>query len=262
VVYPHIYFSHKGLKMFQHFVFSGGGIKAVAYIGLLDVLKDYNLIHYNPVFHSVSMASIVTTLYQNYGNETLNIFKSIPFKDIQLRPSPKGLYSVNKLHKSMENSKVFTKKVKTENIVFSMKDNDGNFISHIEKELRLIDLICNTITIPYLVKPLSNLYDGGVVNNFPVENIPKNISDDSILMVDINSRGGIIRSLINQKSVCTKYRMSNYLDIPNKEKFDNQSIFNGILKNKKDLNNIIDFNYNFGRSLAYYILDDLNFFRR
>jgi hypothetical protein len=240
------------------FVFSGGGIRAVAYFGVLDRLREHGLLVSDMRFFCTSMASIVTSLYKIDPSKALGIFLKLPFDKIRLRPSINGFYDMSKYKKELFNifGDMF---IATSDITLAKFDKNKSFIPYNQDISRVSDLFVNTITIPILVKPTDILYDGGVVNNFPREKATNPIE------IDINgSAKGVlrssIRSVINAKSIGAKYRLS----IPNQfenlswyDKFSKITIFDGILKNRSDLRYIMKVCYNFGLELGDLIIHDM-----
>lgn len=155
-------------------VLSGGGVRAIAHIGLIKVLLENDIVPTK--VSGTSAGALVCALYANGYNtdEMVQFFKQTPILDFSLYAIKKpGLLDSGKYER-------FFKKFFTENAFEKLKypltitatnllSGELEFFSKGE----LIKPLIASCALPPLFSPLKindKLYsDGGILNNFPVE---------------------------------------------------------------------------------------------
>ncbi|GAA4804374.1 patatin-like phospholipase family protein [Litoribaculum gwangyangense] len=159
-------------------VLSGGGVRAIAHIGLVKVLLEHDIV---PTHVSgTSAGALVSALYANGYNtdEMIQFFKQTPILDFSLYALKKpGLLDSEKYIRYF--NKFFTEN-SFEKLKYPLTITATNLLSgRLEyfSEGELIKPLIASCALPPLFSPLKindNLYsDGGILNNFPVEPLKK-----------------------------------------------------------------------------------------
>lgn len=204
-------------------VLSGGGVRAIAHIGLLQVLNENNI---RPTHLSgTSAGALIAALYAaNYSpKEMLSFFEQTPLLKLTL-------YAINKPG-IMDSEKyiLFFKKFfpnnSFESLNFPVTVTATNLLNgklEYFNSGELIKPLIASSALPPIFSPVeinNNLYsDGGVLNNFPVE--PLKNSCDTIIGSFVNPITEIDKSEINS-SLKLLYRVYHLgLDASNIKKFD------------------------------------------
>lgn len=204
-------------------VLSGGGVRAIAHIGLLAVLKENNI---KPThLAGTSAGALIAALYAaNYTpNEMLSFFEQTPLLKL-------SMYAINKPG-IMDSDKyiLFFKKYFPQNSFESLSypvsvtaTNLLNGKLEYFNSGELIKPLIASSALPPIFSPVeikNNLYsDGGVLNNFPVE--PLKETCDTIIGSFVNPITKINKSEINS-SLKLLYRVYHLgLDASNIKKFD------------------------------------------
>lgn len=159
-------------------VLSGGGVRAIAHIGLIKVLLEHGIIPND--ISGTSGGALVGALYANGydANEMTRFFKETPILDFSLYAIKKpGILDSEKYEK-------FFKKYFDENdfkaLKYPMTTTATNLLTgklEYFSQGELIKPLIASCAIPPLFSPLKindNFYsDGGILNNFPVEPLKK-----------------------------------------------------------------------------------------
>ena len=169
-------------------VFSGGGARVAAHIGVLQALNENGI--YPTHISGASGGALIGALYcHGYSPlEILELSKSQSFlKIFKIGFTNKGLIEMTHLKKFLSNHIVDDfKKLKIPLYVSVTNLNLGNF--EIKSSGKLIECLCATCAVPLLFKPIKmdgNLYiDGGLLNNLPIE--PLLNTCDEIIGVSVN----------------------------------------------------------------------------
>ena len=157
-------------------VFSGGGIRGLAHVGLLQVLEEYNI--QPQIITGSSAGAIIGALYgAGYrGEDMVAFFENTPLFNF-------SFYSISKPGlMDSERYRVFFEKYFPRDTFNSLAVDlqvavtdilEGDY--KIFKEGKLIDPLIASAALPPLFSPVEiqgKLYsDGGIMNNFPVESI-------------------------------------------------------------------------------------------
>ena len=159
-------------------VLSGGGVRAIAHIGLIQALLENEIV---PNYISgTSGGALVGALYaaEYSSKEMIHFFKKTPILDF-------SLYALNKpgFLDSEKYEKFFKKYFKEnafEKLKFPLTTTATNLLSgklEYFREGELIKPLIASCALPPLFSPLkinNNYYsDGGILNNFPVEPLKK-----------------------------------------------------------------------------------------
>lgn len=170
-------------------VLSGGGVRAIAHIGLLQALKENNI--HPQIIAGTSGGAMVGALYAaGYDTQTmLQFFKDTPLFKFSLYTLNKpGIMDTDKysvFFKSYFNEDSFEKLKKPLYVTATnLLTGKAEFFSSGE----LIRPILASAALPPIFSPIEigeNLYsDGGILNNFPVE--PLHISCKKIIGSFVN----------------------------------------------------------------------------
>lgn len=175
-------------------VFSGGGMKGIAYIGVLKALEELEFIQYFDTFSGASVGSLILLLYLlGYTASELlklvigldiNKLKSIDlfglFNNFGIDNGNKLMYVVKKLFKKKNIDENITMKEFYEltNKTLYMSTvclNTGTieYLSHkTHPSLQILKAVRMSTAIPWFYTPVNHdnkLYiDGGVIDNYPI----------------------------------------------------------------------------------------------
>lgn len=155
-------------------VLSGGGVRAIAHIGLIKVLLENEIIP-NQI-SGTSGGALVGALYAAGYNpeEMIHFFKQTPVLDFSLYTLKKpGLLDSEKYEKFFQK---YFKENAFEKLKYPLTTTATNLLSgklEYFSEGELIKPLIASCALPPLFSPLkinNNYYsDGGILNNFPVE---------------------------------------------------------------------------------------------
>jgi NTE family protein len=236
-------------------VLSGGGVRAIAHIGFIQVLLDNNIVPTKVA--GTSAGALVSALYAaGYSpKEMLSFFEQTPLLKL-------SLYAMNKPG-IMDSDKyaLFFKKFFPDNSFESLKyPLTVTATNLIEGKLdffnsgELIKPLIASSALPPIFSPIEieeNLYsDGGILNNFPIEPL---LDCDIILGSFVNPVAKIDKSEINS-SLKLLYRVYHIgLDAVNVKKFNQCNyVFAPVELNKIGVldGNAVKKAYNLGYELA------------
>ncbi len=187
-------------------VLSGGSARGIAHIGVLSVLKEYNI----PIdlIIGVSMGSIVGGYYA-YGYSPAQIYNKAGqfdlFSIINIRPNGKGLFNGRKelemFRKDVDGARIEDLKIP---LVIVATDLIGKKVFLFRKGPLAIAMRASS-AIPGLFKPVKYknhlLVDGGVLDDVPAD-IAKRMGADIIIVSDVT----VLDTLYNhgiRKSILT-----------------------------------------------------------
>ncbi|NLP57788.1 patatin-like phospholipase family protein [Lutibacter sp. B1] len=203
-------------------VLSGGGVKALAHVGLIQVLLENNIVP--QIVSGTSGGALVSALYAaGYSTEEMIVF----FKQTPLLKF--SLYAVNKpgILDSDKYSLIFNKYFPDdsfESLKYPLTVTATNLLTgrldYFEKGELIKPLIASS-ALPPVFSPIEingSLYsDGGILNNFPIEPLMKRC--DKIIGSFVNPIYAIDKSEINS-SLKLLYRVYHIgLDANNIKKF-------------------------------------------
>lgn len=160
-------------------VLSGGGVRAIAHVGLIKVLLENNIV---PIRVSgTSGGALVCALYAaGYSpEEMIQFFKQTPLLNISLYARNKpGILDSSKYEKFF---KKFFIENSFEKLKYPLTVTATNLLSgklEYFNKGELIKPLIASCALPPIFSPLeinTNFYsDGGILNNFPVEPLKKN----------------------------------------------------------------------------------------
>lgn len=203
-------------------VLSGGGVRALAHVGLIQVLLENNIIPTN--ISGTSGGAIVGALYAaGYEpKEMISFFKKTPLLNISLyaRRKPGFMDSekyISFFKKFFKNDSFESLKHPLTITATNLIDGKLNFFSSGE----LIKTLIASSALPPVFSPIeinNNLYcDGGVLNNFPVE--PLFNECDKIIGSFVNPVTKINKSQINSSYKLMMRVLHIGLDANNDSKF-------------------------------------------
>jgi predicted acylesterase/phospholipase RssA len=189
--------------LYKKLILSGGGIKAISFIGSLRVLDLYGILSHIETFLGCSAGSIVTLLIVlGYTPQQLHqLFLNINFSnyhDIQLNNilTRKGLDSGNKLMKLL--TIICQRKGLTPNTTFielyqkhkkeliivgsNITHNKANYFSHtLTPNMPVLTAVRISISYPYIFEPIQwngCLYvDGGLLDPFSIKYFGRECQD-------------------------------------------------------------------------------------
>lgn len=173
-------------------VLSGGGALGFAHIGALEVLIENNITI--DILTGTSMGALVGGLFAakdiNYLKEKIKTFKGTTIID----PSwflffEKGVFKGKKIIKYLENN-IGDTRIEDCSIKFGCVATDLKCAEEYRfRQGRLVDAIRASIAVPGVFKPMElegkSLYDGGLVNDFPVD-FAKDMGADIIIGVFVD----------------------------------------------------------------------------
>ena len=186
-------------------VLSGGGIKGMAHIGVLQALKEYNI--QPTIISGVSAGALVGALYANNvsTNNMLHFFKDTPlFKYNLVSINKPGFFDTEKYIPYLEKyikATTFESLAKSLYVVAtSMEAGESIFFSKGD----LLQPLLASAALPPVFSPVTfnkNSYsDGAIMNNFPIEPL-------------LNNCDLIIGSYTSSKIQVTKKQLNNSLQI-------------------------------------------------
>jgi len=205
-------------------VLSGGGVRAIAHIGLIKVLLENDIVPTH--ISGTSAGALVCALYAAGYNtdEMLQFFKQTPILDFSLYALNKpGILDSGKYEKFF---KKFFSEDSFEKLKYPLTTTATNLLSgRLEyfSKGELIKPLIASCALPPLFSPLKindSLYsDGGILNNFPVEPLKKK-QIPKIIGSFVNPITPIKESDINS-SLKLVYRVYHLgLEMNNIKKFD------------------------------------------
>jgi NTE family protein len=158
-------------------VLSGGGVKGIAHIGLIQALNEYGI--QTSYVSGTSVGALVGALYAN-GNsvpEMLSFFKKVPLFQYQFfaRHKP-GLFDTEKYIPIFEQYFPENRFEQLQRYLSVMTTNlqKGEQVQFSSGEL--IKPLLASAALPPIFSPVDingQLYaDGGIMNNFPLESLP------------------------------------------------------------------------------------------
>ncbi|MEZ4841869.1 MAG: patatin-like phospholipase family protein [Flavobacteriaceae bacterium] len=204
-------------------VLSGGGVRAIAHIGFIQVLLENNIIPTQ--VSGTSAGALVSALYANgyTPEEMLNFFKETPILKLSLYAY--GKPGIMDSEKYIDYFKKFFKNDSFESLTYQLTVTATNLIEgklEFFNKGELIKPLIASSALPPVFSPIEingNLYcDGGVLNNFPVEPLKKECSQ--IIGSFVNPVTKINKTEINS-SLKLLYRVYHIgLDADNYSKFN------------------------------------------
>jgi NTE family protein len=157
-------------------VFSGGGARTLAHVGLLKALEeeDVNITHVSGTSSGAIIAALFAANYK--ADEILDFFnKTVLFKTSFYAASQPGFLSTN------EYSAIFKQYFRRDDFdalhkkLYVAATDILNARSHIFHEGKLVQALLASAAYPMVFKPVEikgKLYfDGGITNDFPIEPI-------------------------------------------------------------------------------------------
>lgn len=167
------------------FVFEGGGMSAVAHLGVIKYLKESEL-HKNIRCLGGSSAGAIATvlacvIFDGYSIEYLmKKIKEIPIPKIGVLNcllffKNKGLFDTDFIKKFISDIigpitfSEFTKKY-GKNIYITASSLEGKLVYFSEEEspdLEVSESVARSCSFPFVFKPRAGFVDGGLMNNFP-----------------------------------------------------------------------------------------------
>jgi NTE family protein len=177
-------------------VLGGGGARGLAHIGVLKVLKEFE-IPISAVF-GCSMGGLIASLFAN-GTDTAEMeniarkYTSVRemIKLVDLTPHRRGIIISQRLRSYFSQFIDADLKMEDSQIPLFMNSVDLNTGKEIVLDRgNLLDAIISTTAVPGLFSPIEFpdnvlLADGGVVNNLPVSSMRK-ITNSPIVAVDVH----------------------------------------------------------------------------
>jgi NTE family protein len=159
-------------------VLSGGGVRAIAHVGLIKVLLENGIVPSH--VSGTSAGALVCALYAAGYNtdDMITFFKQTPILDFSLYALKKpGILDSEKYEKFF---KTFFKENSFEKLKYPLSITATNLLSgklEYFSKGELIKPLIASCALPPLFSPLkinNNFYsDGGILNNFPVEPLKK-----------------------------------------------------------------------------------------
>ena len=212
-------------------VFSGGGIKGIAFIGALKVLDKYNLLSCIDTYLGCSAGAIVALLISiGYSPDDLyRLFTQVnisKYQDFEMEKflETKGIDTGNKLmqliytitrRKDVDQEttfqELFKKTGKTLIMVGSnITRNRVKYFSHLETpHAKVLQILRITISYPYVFQPViweDEMYvDGGLLNPFPIKYFGSDCND--VLGILLHDRL-LIEDRENQNETIEDYTLS------------------------------------------------------
>lgn len=189
--------------IYKKLVFSGGGIKGIAFIGALKVLNQYNILTHIDTYLGCSAGAIIALLVSlGYKHQELyRLFTKLNFanyQDLKMEQflEKKGMDTGNKIirlfsliagRKGMSSEATFEEHFKLTNKKLIMVGSNitRNRIKYFSVDetphAKVMDALRITISYPYIFQPViweNELYvDGGLLNHFPIKYFGEDCQD-------------------------------------------------------------------------------------